>query len=500
MTKTMFHRSHLPLPKWFMAIFLIANAKKSISSRQLSRDIGVTVKTGYRVSVQIRKALLDPDQSLLRGIVEMDETYIGGKQRHKDKNNPRGRGSDKTPIIGAVERGGDVVACIAKDRKTDKNTLLSFVYNTIDRLKTILVTDEYKGYLGFSRHVAKHETINHSVRYVDKDDTHTNTIEGFWSLIKRAWYGTHHHYSDKYKLILSGSSSLLIRKKFKESLVGRKKVIELYPLSFAEFCAFKDEPAISNKLTNLDVYDLKEDPLRFESEKMKNLLKQFLLYGGFPQVVLEKKKEDKIDCLKDIVNSYLVKDIRHIFNLEKVDQFNHLVKLLAVFMGKELNISKLSNETKLHKQTLEHYLSVLESGYIIKIIKPFHKNLSSELRKTPKCYFIDNGLRNFLISNFSNLEFRPDRGELLENFVFSQLQKKADPTTKINFWRTKAKQEIDFILQKETKLFALEVKWNTGSTQNLKKFKQTYPETDIYIVSMLQEFEKEKGVWAGYLV
>ena len=308
------------------------------------------------------------------------------------------------------------------------------------------------------------------------------------------------HYSDKYKLILSGSSSLLIRKKFKESLVGRKKVIELYPLSFAEFCAFKDEPVISNKLTNLDVYDLKEDPLRFESEKMKNLLKQFLLYGGFPQVVLEKKKEDKIDCLKDIVNSYLVKDIRHIFNLEKVDQFNHLVKLLAVFMGKELNISKLSNETKLHKQTLEHYLSVLESGYIIKIIKPFHKNLSSELRKTPKCYFIDNGLRNFLISNFSNLEFRPDRGELLENFVFSQLQKKADPTTKINFWRTKAKQEIDFILQKETKLFALEVKWNTGSTQNLKKFKQTYPETDIYIVSMLQEFEKEKGVLAGYLV
>jgi len=201
LTKTMFHHSRLELPKWFLAIFLIANAKKSISSRQLSRDIGVTVKTGYRISVQIRKALLDPDQSLLRGIVEMDEAYIGGKPRghKKDRNNKNkpGRGSKKLPVIGAVERGGNVVACLAKDKKTDKNTLLQFVNNTIDKIKTILITDEYKGYLGFSEHVAKHEVINHSKQYVDKDDTHTNTIEGFWSLVKRAWYGTHHHYSEE---------------------------------------------------------------------------------------------------------------------------------------------------------------------------------------------------------------------------------------------------------------------------------------------------------------
>jgi len=221
LTKTMFHHTRLELPKWFLAIFLIANAKKSISSRQLSRDIGVTVKTGYRISVQIRKALLDPDKNLLRGIVEMDEAYIGGKPRShkKDKNdkNKRGRGSKKLPVIGAVERGGNVVACLARDKKTDKQTLLKFVYNTIDRLKTILVTDEYKGYLGFSEHVDKHEVINHSERYVDKDDTHTNTIEGFWSLVKRAWYGTHHHYSEEkaplyineacYKYNMSGMSS-----------------------------------------------------------------------------------------------------------------------------------------------------------------------------------------------------------------------------------------------------------------------------------------------------
>ena len=308
------------------------------------------------------------------------------------------------------------------------------------------------------------------------------------------------HYSDKYKLILSGSSSLLIRKKFKESLVGRKIIFELFPLTFSEFCTFKNEPELGDKLQSFDVFSAKENPLRFTGDRIRNLLRDFLLFGGFPKVVLEQKKEDKINCLKDIVSSYIMKDVRHIFSLEKVDQFNHLIKLLAVYSGKELNISQLATETRLHKQTLLHYIEALECSYIIKIIQPFHRNLASELRKTPKCYFLDNGLRNFLISNFSEAEFRTDQGELLENFVFSQLHKKADALTKINFWRTKSRQEIDFILQNETKIYALEVKWNMGSTKNLKKFKQIYPESEIFLLSMMQEFDKESGILAGYLI
>ncbi|HPF49562.1 MAG TPA: IS1595 family transposase [Caldisericia bacterium] len=197
LTKTMFHHTRLPLPKWFMAIFLLANAKKSISSRQLSRDIGVTVKTGYRISVQIRKALLGSDRNLLKGIVEMDETYIGGKPRHRDSNNKRGRGTKKLPVIGAIERNGEVVASPSKTKKTDKNTLLAFVNKAIDRLNTTLMTDEYKGYRGFSDLIVSHKVINHALEYV-KGEIHTNTIEGFWSLLKRAWYGTHHHYSEDY--------------------------------------------------------------------------------------------------------------------------------------------------------------------------------------------------------------------------------------------------------------------------------------------------------------
>jgi len=109
-------------------------------------------------------------------------------------------------------------------------------------------------------------------------------------------------------------------------------------------------------------------------------------------------------------------------------------------------------------------------------------------------------VRNYLISNLSEIEFRPDRGELFENFVFTQLLKKANPLTKINFWRTKAKREIDFIWRQENNLIALEVKWNSGSINNLKKFKEIYPAADIFLVSMLRKFDKNEKVLPGYLV
>ncbi len=307
------------------------------------------------------------------------------------------------------------------------------------------------------------------------------------------------HYSENYKLILSGSSSLQIRKQFKDSLVGRKIVFELYPLSFEEYCCFKGENKISELLQKINPFELKENPLRFEKEKAHYLLREYLIYGGFPKVALQEDKKDKIQILHDIVQSYVLKDIRSIFRLEKIAQFNHLVKLLAAIIGKELNISQLATETRLNKQTLENYINVLEAGYIIKLIYPFHKNLSSELRKTPKCYFLDNGLRNFLISDFNEPEFRSDRGELLENFVFTQLIKKSDALTNINYWRTKSRQEIDFILKNE-KLNAIEVKWSKVTTYNLKRFKKIYPDAEIFTISMLQDFSREERILPVYLV
>ena len=195
---TIFHHTHLPLQKWFLAIALILNAKKGISALQLSRDLEVNKNTAWRVAMQIRKAMTQRDQrDLLTGVVEMDETWIGGKPRKgADKKSRRGRGTKKPPVIGAVERGGKVRAKATQKEKMKGRHLRAFVRETVDVGAAHLITDEYKGYLGMNR-LLPHSVIRHTSWYVD-GDIHTNTIEGFWALLKRGMFGQFHSVSRKH--------------------------------------------------------------------------------------------------------------------------------------------------------------------------------------------------------------------------------------------------------------------------------------------------------------
>ena len=192
---TIFQKTKIDLQKWFLAISIILNAKKGVSSHQLSRDIDVTQPTAWYMGMRIRRAMASQGQ-LLSGIVEADEAYIGGKPRKRNRRdgnqpkNPRGRGTSKLPIIGVVERGGKVVA--QPSTSVDSKALTTFLSQNIGP-GALLMTDEYKGYNGVGKYI-DHTTIDHSVQYSD-GFTHTNTIEGFWGLLKRAWYGTHHKYS-----------------------------------------------------------------------------------------------------------------------------------------------------------------------------------------------------------------------------------------------------------------------------------------------------------------
>ena len=199
---TIFHHTHMPLQKWLLAIMLMLNAKKGLSALQLSRDLSVNKNTAWRIAMQIRKAMTQSEQrNLLAGIVEMDEAYIGGKPRkgnHRKDDKPglRGRGTDKAPVIGAVERKGRVTAkAVAKDRMKGRH-MRAFVRDRIDTKSASLVTDEYTAYLGM-RKVLPHSIIKHSKCYVD-GDIHTNTIEGFWALLKRGLFGQFHSVSRKY--------------------------------------------------------------------------------------------------------------------------------------------------------------------------------------------------------------------------------------------------------------------------------------------------------------
>lgn len=190
---TIFHKSSTSLKNWFFAIYLFANSKNGVSAKELERHLGVTYKTAWRMAKQIRLLFENQDQDgmPLDDIVEADETYIGGKRRGK-----RGRGAEgKTPIIGMAERGGEVMAKVVTDTKA--KTITPFICENAEK-GTQLMTDEYKSYKKISLQGYKHRTVNHRVgQYVD-GIAHTNTIEGFWSQLKRSINGTYHAISPKY--------------------------------------------------------------------------------------------------------------------------------------------------------------------------------------------------------------------------------------------------------------------------------------------------------------
>lgn len=193
---TVFHGTKIPLQKWFMAVALMANAKKSLSSCQLARDLDLNQLSAWYMMVRIRSEMANEGNSLLKGIIEADETYVGGKPRKRNKRendepSKRGRGTSKDTVIGAVQRGGEVVAQVM-DNLTGRN-ILDFIKGVVDMEKSELMTDEFLGYRTVGKEM-KHSIVNHKEQFVD-GEVHTNTIEGFWSLLKRAWYGQHHHYN-----------------------------------------------------------------------------------------------------------------------------------------------------------------------------------------------------------------------------------------------------------------------------------------------------------------
>ncbi|MDH4122414.1 MAG: IS1595 family transposase [Deltaproteobacteria bacterium] len=192
--QTIFHNSKLDLQKWFLAVALIVNAKKGLSARQLARDLEVNKNTAWFMGMRIRKALVDSGE-LLRGIVEVDETYIGGKPRKGGPPRKRGRGTTKTPVVGAVERNGNVKAKVMV--WLDSKRLTNLIRGSVDLKQSIIMTDEFKGYSRLAG-LTIHKTVNHSAGEYVKGDAHTNTIEGFWALLKRGITGQYHKVSLAY--------------------------------------------------------------------------------------------------------------------------------------------------------------------------------------------------------------------------------------------------------------------------------------------------------------
>jgi transposase len=190
---TIFEKSRTPLKSWFYAMYLISSTRCGISAKQLERELGVTYKTAWRMFHQIRD-LMDEETAPFFGEVEMDETYIGGKRRGDKRGRP-GKDSHKVPVAGVVQRKGKVAALVTKDVK--KRTLMPIVEKKV-LPETMVYTDELKSYDDLGEKGYKHERIPHAEIVGVVGNIHTNTIEGFWSLLKRGISGVYHSVSEKH--------------------------------------------------------------------------------------------------------------------------------------------------------------------------------------------------------------------------------------------------------------------------------------------------------------
>lgn len=187
---TIFHKSSTKLTDWFFAIFLMSQSKNGVSAKEIERHLGCTYKTAWRMQKQIR-SLMNQDGTTLEGTVELDETYIGGKAKGK-----RGRGAEgKTPVFGMVQRESIVKAHVVENTKA--KTVMPILRKNV-RIGTNVITDEFQTYKPLKSHGFKHDVINHEKEGYARGNVHTNTIEGFWSQMKRSIDGTYHSVSPKY--------------------------------------------------------------------------------------------------------------------------------------------------------------------------------------------------------------------------------------------------------------------------------------------------------------
>ena len=286
-------------------------------------------------------------------------------------------------------------------------------------------------------------------------------------------------YSEKIKIIVTGSSSLELKAVLQDSLAGRKVSFLVKPLDFKEYLQFKE-------FDSLKYLDKKDIPAQIKDNFDKQL-EEYLIYGGMPAVVLQSDYQKKQKMLNEYINTYINKDIRSIGKINSISSFNAVVRILASQIGNLLNISDLSNNADISRRKVERYIDLLEYTFVLNKVIPFYKNTRKQIVKMPKVYFFDVGIRNAILGNFLSMENRQDRGEIFENFVFLELKGISDDN-KIFFYRTVSGSEIDFVLEIGGLTQLVEVKYKRVKkqidTRVLRGFNKNNKVENMFIVSL----------------
>ena len=268
---------------------------------------------------------------------------------------------------------------------------------------------------------------------------------------------------DGIKVIATGSSVFDLSNKLGEPLVGRKNTIYLFPFAQIEFAEYENHRETSNKL------------------------QERLLFGSYPELEKHEDWSDKISYIKEIINSYLLKDILIFEGIKQADKILDLLKLIAFQIGQEVSLQELARQLGISKNTVESYLDLLAKVFVIYKVTGFSRNLRKEITKSNRWYFYDNGIRNGIINNFTLLDNRTDVGALWENYIASERIKKQN-YQKINatnhFWRTYDQQELDWLEDKNGSLNGFEFKWNEKRKAKIPTaFAKAYPEATFEVIN-----------------
>jgi len=264
------------------------------------------------------------------------------------------------------------------------------------------------------------------------------------------------------RIIATGSSAFDLTGKLGEPLTGRNRTFRLFPLSEEEL-----------------------DPLLGITEK-RATLEERLVYGSYPEIFSMHNREAKVKYLKELVNDYLLRDLLSFEGVKNAGVIHHLLRLVAFQAGSEVSMSELSSNLGISRNTVEKYLDLLSKVFVIYKVEGFSRNLRKEITKNAKWYFYDNGIRNTLVANLNPLGLRNDIGSLWENFIIGERTKFQEYHNILSnnfFWRTYDKQEIDWIEEREGKLFAYEFKFNKEKAKFPVAFSTTYPESEFKVVS-----------------
>ena len=360
--------------------------------------------------------------------------------------------------ISSMLQPGRVLA-IYGARRSGKTTLIEDVLKTWTDGRYFLGTGEdraVKEVLGSSDvNLIRSSFSGYSLIVIDEAQAMSNVGAGLKLLVDTL---------PEVKVIASGSSSFQLASGIGEPLTGRRRTATLYPIAAMEL------------------------ETEFGGMALRQRLDELLVYGSYPEVLTTENAQDKAEALHELCNSYLFKDILAFERLRNADKIHRLLSLLAFQVGKEVSITELGTALGLNRLTVERYIDLLEKTFVIFRIPGFSRNLQSEVTKTSRYYFRDNGIMNAVVNNFNPLSMRNgnDIGALWENFIVTERMKKQEYSRVISnnyFWRTYKRQEIDLVEERGGQLYGYEIKYGKAKPSAPSLWKENYPDATYQIIS-----------------